>query len=94
MSDILRKLQKAYVDNPMNASYLLPELIKEIEQGNIIEKTCDANTLNPCQTCGLKKALNCIKHDSVCNTKKKYEEYRISATYSFGYQISGSKVKK
>lgn len=97
MPDILRKLQKAYNDNPVNASYLLPELIQEIERGNIIEKIYEVNSINPCEICGIKKALKCIKHDSICNKKKKYEEYRMKETnvsYPFGYPIPRPKAKE
>lgn len=74
MSDILRNLHKAYIDNPGNAADLLPELMREIEQGNIIEKICDNRMTNPCSICGIKKALKCIKHNSVCNKKREYEQ--------------------
>ena len=74
MSDILRRLHKVYNDDPRNAVNLLPELIQEIEQGNILEKTGDNNSINPCSICGIKKALNCIKHNSVCNKKNEYEK--------------------
>lgn len=74
LSDILRDLHKAYSDNPRNAVNLLPELMREIEQGNVVEKTCASNSTNPCIGCGIKKALKCIKHNTVCTKKREYEQ--------------------
>jgi len=74
LSDILRNLHKAYNDNPGNAANLLPELIHEIERGNIIEKKHENMITNPCSICGIQKALTCIKHNSACNKKKEYEQ--------------------
>lgn len=83
MPDILMKLQRAYTNNPKSAVNLLPELIQEIEQGNIIEKANSQTSRNPCEICGIKKALRCIKHDTICSKKKAYEELFVEGLLKF-----------